>query len=32
MLNKYRLFQRAKGVFYWQDNAWENFEPVSANR
>ena len=20
MLNKYRLFQRAKGVFYWQDN------------
>ena len=20
MLNKYRLFQRANGVFYWQDN------------
>jgi hypothetical protein len=20
MLNKYRLFQRADGVFYWQDN------------
>jgi hypothetical protein len=20
MLNKYRLFQRANGVFYWHDN------------